>query len=453
MTIRPHRHSGCDRKAKKGVDTGFQRCAKTAQHSRTDRWKIVKCSNDSANEKAMKLTRSISTHSIIRSEKEYVMNSTKQIRRTQINLETSGLRLRLASAACIAGLAMSFGACAGSITIPNADFSLLSNAGSVGGGILQPLGVDIGIGSGGGPWTGSFNGILGLLAPPTLSIDAAAQTATIEGLLGINLAGLVSNGGYISQVLSGTPWVAHKRYTVSTDIDVGGVVDLDVLGLADVGIALRSGNTVLSASTTAAAPLVNLDLLDGSNYRLKLVYDTGATVNGDVNLQLFNLPQGLLTINLLASTTFANIKLNVGAITDANTQVSVSGVSSQGAQINTPFAHPLVAKVTDQGNQPLEGVIVTISSPTSGASADLTSGSTTGRSVEATTNANGEITLSATANGISGCYAVSASVDGVTQKAIFSLRNYTPEQINRMLDSGIDITLGLQDSIYCNGFE
>ncbi|MEO7432744.1 MAG: hypothetical protein ABIR62_12130, partial [Dokdonella sp.] len=66
---------------------------------------------------------------------------------------------------------------------------------------------------------------------------------------------------------------------------------------------------------------------------------------------------------------------------------------------------------------------------------------------------NGEITLSATANEISGCYAVTATVDGVTQRAIFSLRNYTPDQINKMLDSGIDMALVLQDSIYCNGFE
>ncbi|MEO7430537.1 MAG: hypothetical protein ABIR62_00530 [Dokdonella sp.] len=232
------------------------------------------------------------------------MNRNNQNTNPSAHSASSRMKRRLAVTACLAGLMTSFGATAGLINVPNGDFSLPANAGSIGGGILTPIGVDVAIGSAGTPWTGTFTGILAVLAPPTLTIDAVAQTANIQGLIGINVGGLLSNSGYFSQVLSGTPWIPNKRYTVWTDIDVGRPIGLDVLGAANVGIALRSGLNVLSASTTAAAPLVTLDLLHDTDYRLKLVYDTGATVNGNVGLELFNLPEGLLTVDLLASTTF-----------------------------------------------------------------------------------------------------------------------------------------------------
>ncbi|MEO7326233.1 MAG: hypothetical protein ABIW82_15515 [Dokdonella sp.] len=367
-------------------------------------------------------------------------------------IEWIDVKRMVTAAMCATCLAASVAAQAGPIVVPNGDFSILTNAGTIGGGVVGGVAVDLGIGSAAGPWTGSFHGALGLLVPPTLTIDAAAHSATINGLLGIDVGGIVTNGAYFSQT-TGASYLPNKRYTVSANVDTGGPLTIAALGAANVGISLRSGGIVLSSSATAPLPLVDLSLLSGTNYRLKLVYDTGASVSGNVDVQLFDLPQGLLTANLLASTTFGGISLNVGAITDSNTQLAVSGVGSQGAEVDTPFGAPLVAKVTDQGNNGLEGVIVTVTAPAAGASAILTSGNMTGSTVEAVTDANGEITLSAAANSIAGCYAVTASVDGTTSKAVFHLRNWSNQQMMRFLDAGSDMQQVMQDSIFCYGFE
>lgn len=341
---------------------------------------------------------------------------------------------------------------AGAVFIPNGDFSVATNAGSVGGGALGGSGTDVGIGSGLGPWTGSFQSVLGFLAPPTLTINAVAQTANIAGVLGINAGGLITNGGYFSQTLS-TAYVPLKRYTVGVDVDAGTALGLSLLGTANVGVALRANGTVLSASTTAAAQQVDLALVSGTNYRLNLVYDTGATPSGNVNVQLFDQPQNLLTANLLTNATFSNVALNVGAITDGTTQLLVSGLGSQTTEVGTPFAGQLIAKVTDMNGNPLEGVFVTMAAPSAGASAVLTSGASSGTTVKAVTDASGLAAVSATANAIAGCYRVTASVPGVPSTAVFYLRNWSTAQMQQFFDAGTDQIMLLQDSIFCDGFE
>lgn len=366
--------------------------------------------------------------------------------------KAAGFKKTVTAALCFTCIAMSVAAQAGAIAVPNGDFSMATNAGTIGGGIVGGAAVDQGIGSSGGPWKGTYNGVLALLAPPTLTIDTTAHTAAISGLVGVNVGGILSNGGYFSQTL-GDAYLPTKRYTVSANVDTGSPLTLGVLGTANAGISLRSGATVLGSSATAPPQLIDLSLLNGTNYRLRLIYDTGASVSGNVDVQLFDLPQGLVTANLLGSVAFGDVSLNVGAITDANTQLEVSGLDSQGTEVGTPFGGPLKAKVTDQSNHPMEGVIVTVSAPASGASATLTSGTMSGTTVEAVTDANGEITLSAAANSIAGCYRITASIGGSSSRALFYMRNWTPEQVMRFLDSGKDMSVVLQDSIFCDGFE
>ncbi|GAA0709212.1 hypothetical protein [Dokdonella soli] len=352
----------------------------------------------------------------------------------------------------VAGIALSVLAHAGAVAVPNGDFSVPGNAGSVGGGPIGGSGTNVGIGASLGPWTGTFNGAVALLAPPTLTIDSTARTANINGVLGVNVAGLFNNGGYFSQTLP-TPYVPNKRNTVGVDINSGGSLGLGTLATTNVGIALRSGATVLGSSTTAPAQLVSLAPVNGTTYHLTLIYDTGPTVSGNVDIQLFDLPQNQLTANLMPTVTFSNVTLNVGAITDPTTQLHVSGLGSQSAQVGTPFGAPLIAKVTDMLGTPMEGVIVTVAAPPTGASAVLTSGSSSGTSVQAVTDTSGLVTVSATANSIAGCYRVTASVGGVPSQAIFSLRNWSTAQIFRFLDAGVDMTALQQDSIYCDGFD
>lgn len=101
-------------------------------------------------------------------------------------------------------------------------------------------------------------------------------------------------------------------------------------------------------------------------------------------------------------------------------KVAVQSGSPQSATVNTAFASALVALVTDVNGNPVPGVSVTFTAPSSGASGTFANATTT----TATTASNGQATASAfTANTIAGGYAVSASVSGVSAAASFALNN------------------------------
>jgi adhesin/invasin len=90
----------------------------------------------------------------------------------------------------------------------------------------------------------------------------------------------------------------------------------------------------------------------------------------------------------------------------------------QSTTVLAPFAVPLQVLVADTFGNPLSGLTVTFTAPTTGASATLSAAT-------ATTDANGHASVSATANGTAGSYTVSASVAGVTPSASFALTNVT----------------------------
>src|SRR5947207_8983790 len=92
----------------------------------------------------------------------------------------------------------------------------------------------------------------------------------------------------------------------------------------------------------------------------------------------------------------------------AATVVVTSG-SGQSASINTAFGAPLVATVTDAGNNPVSNVTVTFTAPGSGASGTFAGGVNT-----ATTNGSGVATAATfTANDTEGgSYNVQAYVAG-----------------------------------------
>src|SRR5260370_1078201 len=101
-------------------------------------------------------------------------------------------------------------------------------------------------------------------------------------------------------------------------------------------------------------------------------------------------------------------------------KIVVTSGSGQSAAINTAFAAPLVATVTDAGNNPVSGGLVTFTAPSSGASGTFAGGVNT-----APTNARGVATSAAfTANATAGGpYNVTTSVSGVARAANFSLTN------------------------------
>src|SRR5216684_2907304 len=125
--------------------------------------------------------------------------------------------------------------------------------------------------------------------------------------------------------------------------------------------------------------------------------------------------------NVVASATGAtSANFSLTNLAGAPTSITATAGSGQSAAINTAFTAPLVATVTDAGNNPVSGVVVTFTAPGSGARGTFAGGVNT-----ATTNASGVATSATfTANATAGGpYNVAASVSGVATAANFSLTN------------------------------
>ena len=302
-------------------------------------------------------------------------------------------------------------ALAAPVSIPNGDFSDAGNFGTIGGGVIGGSGTDVPIGA--GPWTGSYSGVLGLLAPPTLTISAGE--ANISGLAAANVLGILNNGGYFSQTLA-TLYVPQERYTLSADVDTGAPLDVSLLGASNVGLALRSGGTTLASTATAPPQLIGLQPLGGTAYTLSLIFDSNDTVSGAIDVELFALPQGLIGTSLRTDVTFTNVTLDATAINPVSSTIAATGGTPQSATVGEAFAAPLEVRVTDAAGDPVPGVTVTFAAPATGASAIVSSET-------AVTDGDGDASVTATANTVAGAYAVTASIDGVDTPATFSLTN------------------------------
>jgi hypothetical protein len=320
-------------------------------------------------------------------------------------------RAALARYALIA-LAFAAGvAAAAPIPVPNGDFSDPANFGTVGGGLIGGSGTDVPIGS--GPWLGTYAGVLGLLAPPTLTITDGA--ATIDGLAAANVLGILNNGGSFGQTLAAT-FEAGKRYTIASDVDAGTPLDIGLLANGNFGLALTSGGATLASTATAPPQLVDLQPIGGTVYRMTLQFDPTVSQNGTVGLQLFAEPQQLIGASLFPNVTFGNVTLDATAIDPVSGTIVPVDPTPQSATVGEPFANALEVLVTDVNGDPVPDVTVTFAAPASGASAVLSSDT-------ATTDATGRASVTATANTVAGSYVVNASVEGVDTPASFNLTN------------------------------
>jgi hypothetical protein len=129
----------------------------------------------------------------------------------------------------------------------------------------------------------------------------------------------------------------------------------------------------------------------------------------------------VLTDNAMNASPSATQTISLSGTGNTPAVQAISPTTTITAVVNTQFSAPLVVKVTDSNNNPVSGATVTFNPPVSGASATLTS--------PAPTDANGETSVTATANGTAGGpYTVTASVAGGSTSATFSLTNTLSEQ-------------------------
>ncbi len=157
---------------------------------------------------------------------------------------------------------------------------------------------------------------------------------------------------------------------------------------AGASISFSNGNTATTDASGNAAVAIQANATAGS-------YTVNATVAGVTG------PAGFPLTN------------NPG--TPAS--VTATGGTPQTAAIGANFANSLQVTVRDSVSNPVPGVLVTFTAPSTGASATFPSGNT------ATTDANGVAQVSAQANTLTGNYLVNASVTGAGTPATFSLTN------------------------------
>jgi len=156
-----------------------------------------------------------------------------------------------------------------------------------------------------------------------------------------------------------------------------------------------AGNTTATAITNASG-VASLPFFANASSGSYIVTATVAGVTAPANFNLTNLGGAAATITATSGT-------------------------PQSTLISTAFPLPLVATVTDSNSNPVSGVAVTFTAPTTPASGTFVNGATE----TDTTDANGRATSSAfTANATAGGpYIVTATAAGVTTPASFSLTN------------------------------
>jgi hypothetical protein len=155
-----------------------------------------------------------------------------------------------------------------------------------------------------------------------------------------------------------------------------------------------------------------------------LVYAQVNTGNGTSTATSDSL--GNLNISYADGTHEIVVNALAGGLTGSGTQtgtpasiIATSG-TPQSTVVNTTFASPLVATVKDKNGNPVSGVTVNFTTPSTGQSCTFAGEATTHSQ---TTNSQGQVQIPITANAVTGSYNVIASVSGITETAIFSLTN------------------------------
>ena len=186
-----------------------------------------------------------------------------------------------------------------------------------------------------------------------------------------------------------------------------------------------SGNIFIGDSNNNAVREVlaatgNIRSVAGSSGNAGFSGDGGPAANAELNY-----PAGVFGDNqsnlYVADPGNSRIRKIAGIVTGAPANITASGGTPQSAAVNTPFATPLSATVTDAFGNLVAGVTVTFIAPETGASSNFGDGMIR---VTATTNPAGVATSpSFSANCAVGSYTVTASVSGVETPASFLLTN------------------------------
>ena len=253
----------------------------------------------------------------------------------------------------------------------------------------------------------------GLATSPALTANGVSGsytvTATIAGVPTPASFSLTNTTGSPAAILatSGTPQSAPVNAAFALPL-VATVVDSGqnpVSGAVVTFTAPATGATGTFVNTTAT----ETDITNANGVATSTTFTANGTSGGYV---------------VTASVAGVSAPANFNLANSGGTPVSVVATSGtpQVATINTAFAAPLVATVFDASSNPVGGVAVTFTAPTSGATGTFANASATETDI---TDASGMATSTTfTANGnVGGPYTVTATIAGVSTAANFSLSN------------------------------
>ena len=121
---------------------------------------------------------------------------------------------------------------------------------------------------------------------------------------------------------------------------------------------------------------------------------------------------------MTSGASYGNVTLNAAALGGSTIQATLG--TPQSTPINTPFPVSVQATVLDAGGNPVSGASVTFTAPTTGPTATFAGSSM----ATVTTNTAGlAVAPLLTANSQAGTYVVTATADGISANASFSLTN------------------------------
>ena len=248
--------------------------------------------------------------------------------------------------------------------------------------------------------TGRLAGSITLRANGTINAtptNSNTQTFTVT----FGTASQIVLSGATASLASGTT----RAFTATIQDAAGNTITSGTDAGASITFGQTTGaGTVTGLGTTAAVSGVATDTITG-----KLAGSVTLRANGTINATPTNSNTQTFTV-----------------IAGAATQIAIVSGSGQSASTGSAFTNPLVAVVEDAAGNPVSGVPVTFTGPSSGASgsfATCAGGNPTSYECVVTTNSSGDATASTfTANATAGSYNVTAGASGTTT-ANFALSN------------------------------
>jgi len=267
-------------------------------------------------------------------------------------------------------------------------------------------------------------------------VHGVSVTFTAPGSGG---SGTFSTSGTSISVTTNSAGVASAPFTANGTSGGPYTVTASAAGLTTVNFNLTNtagGATHFSvtappSATAGASFQITVTALDASNNTVagyagtvrftssdgSAVLPANATLSSGVGVFTATLKTAGTQSVSATDTITASItgSANVNVSPAAASKLTINAGSGQSTTVGTAFAVPLLVKVTDAFNNPVQSVTVSYLAPLTGASAALSSPT-------AVTGVLGVASVTATANTTDGAYSVTASATGATSVS-FSLSN------------------------------